>query len=239
MPDHPRILIVDPAPEVRALLGSLFEREGYIMAVATNGSEALIKAGQFNPHIILIEAVLPGMSGREVIRRLRQKGLQAGIILFDMIGDASDEPCYAIQEIADDYLDKPFDFKELCLRVEELLRRLAANQPFLGRASRLLQGGLVLDREAGRAYLNDTPLDLSPRTLTVLDYLMAHPGELITSERLQKIIWVYNGSMGAHLLNRRVDKLRRQLQEDDRAPRYIEAIPGQGYRFIGEVEAWP
>jgi DNA-binding response OmpR family regulator len=236
MIEHPRILVVDDEPDILDILVPFFEQEGYIVAVAADGAEALVKAAQFNPHVILLDVLLPDITGREVLRRLRQKDSRVGVIMISKTGGPI-ERGRTIQEGAEDYITKPFEPFEVLARVQRFLRSRAANQPSLGTAPRLRCGELLLDRRAGAAYLRGERLDLTPRTLAVLEYLMAHPGELITRERLLNVVWGYDDATGDRILDNRIWDLRRQLQDDPRAPRYIETVSGQGYRFKGEVEA--
>jgi len=238
MIDHPRLLIVDDEPEVIDILAPFFERAGYKVAVATSGAEALAKAEQFAPHVILLDVLLGSMTGREVLRHLRKRNQEVGIIMLSQVGDAT-ERGDAIQDGADDYVNKPFDLFELKARVEGLLRRIAANKPSLRRAPRMHSGDLILDRQAGRAYLDGEPLDLTPKSFAVLEYLMSHPGELITRERLFMAIWGYSDEYGTRSLDTQIWELRRVLNDNAREPRYVETVTGQGYRFVGEVEVLP
>jgi len=239
MIDHPRLLIVDDDDHVVEVLVPFFEQEGYHVAVAGSGAEALTRFTQFAPHVVLLDVRMPGtIDGREVLRRLRQKDQRVGVIMLSQFGDAIARG-RAIQEGADDYVQKPFEAFEVLSRVQGLLRRVAAGEPAMGSASKLRCGELLLDRRAGRAYLRGEALDLPPKPLAVLEYLMSHPGELITRERLLNAVWGYADDASGHALENKISGLRRQLHDSSRIPRYIETLSGRGYQFIGEVEALP
>jgi len=238
MTERVRILIVDDEPDIHDILVPFLQQEGFAVDTAANGPDALAKAGQLAPHIVILDVLMPGMDGREVLRRLRAKDQRTGIIMLSKTGGPT-ERGRTIQEGADDYVNKPFEPFEVLTRVQGLLRRLAANKPSLGNAPRLRCGELLLDRRAGRAHLRGETLDLSPKALGLLEYLMGHPNEMISRERLLNAVWGYADEAGDRILDSRIWELRRALRDDVRAPRWIETVSGQGHRFIGEVEALP
>jgi DNA-binding response OmpR family regulator len=175
------------------------------------------------------------LDGREVLRRLRRSGNWVPIILLTQVGESS-ERAMALEEGADDYLNKPFDPHELIARMRAVLRRARPGQPPLSAAWKLVCNDLVLDRRSRRVNLKDQELALTPKALLLLEYLMTHPDELVSRERLLDVVWGWDYPVGTRAVDTRIAELRRALDDDPAQPNYIETLPGQGYRFVGKVE---
>jgi DNA-binding response OmpR family regulator len=142
----------------------------------------------------------------------------------------------ALEEGADDYLNKPFEPQELIARIRAVLRRARPGQRPLSASWVLESGSLQLDRRAHRAYLQGEELVLTPKAMRLLEYLMTHPDELLSRERLLDVVWGWDYPVGTRAVDTRVAELRRVLDDDASDPTYIETIPGQGYRFTSLVE---
>ena len=235
MTPYPKVLIVDDDTAITANMAPFLERTGYAVAVAVNGQEALDMVQSFGPDLMILDVIMPVMNGREVLRQLRQAGNWLPIILLTQVGDST-ERAMALEEGADDYLNKPFDPQELVARIRSVLRRATPNKPPLNAAQRLASQEIVLERAARRVFRHKRELALTPKAVALLDYLMTHPEELITRERLLESIWGWADPVGARTIDTRIAELRKAL-EDTRIPhRYIETVPGEGYRFVGVVE---
>lgn len=228
------ILIVDDEALIRDNLASLLERSGFKVTVAVNGQEALGKLGQTGADIIILDVMMPQMSGREVLRQLRQSQNWIPVILLTQVGDAA-ERAMALEEGADDYLNKPFDTHELIARVKTVLRHTQVGQPPLTSSQKLGSGDIVLERSARRVLLSGKELTFTPKAVTLLEYLMTHPDELISRDRLLDAVWGWDYPVGGRAVDTRIAEIRKLLEDDPAQPRYIETLPGQGYRFIGEV----
>jgi DNA-binding response OmpR family regulator len=228
------ILIVDDEALIRDNLASLLERSGFKVAVAGDGQDALNKLSHVGADLIVLDVVMPRMNGREMLRQLRQNRNWIPVILLTQVGDAA-ERAMALEEGADDYLNKPFDTHELIARIKTVLRRTQTGQPPLTASQKLGSGDLVLDRSARRVFLNSKELTLTPKAVTLLEYLMTHPDELITRDRLLDAVWGWDYPVGRRAVDTRIAEIRKLLDDDPAQPRYIETVPGQGYRFVGEV----
>jgi DNA-binding response OmpR family regulator len=234
----PRILLVDDEEAITSNLAPFLERAGFTVEVAGDGEEALRRVADFGPDLIVLDVLMPKLDGREVCRRLRAAGNWTPVIMLTQVGSAT-ERAMSLEEGADDYLNKPFDPYELVARIRAVLRRARPGVPPLSAARRLVCGPLVLDRPARRALLTGRELPLTPKAVAALDYLMTHPDEVISRERLLDAVWGWDYPTGTRAVDVRIAELRKALGDDAAKPRYIETIPGQGYRFIGSVEAVP
>jgi DNA-binding response OmpR family regulator len=236
MTTKPKILLVDDERAITANLTPFLERSGFVVVVAADGEEALAQVPGFAPDLIVLDILMPRLDGRETLRRLRQSGNWTPVILLTQVGEST-ERAMALEEGADDYLNKPFDPHELVARMRAVLRRARSGQPSLASARRLACGDLILDRQARRAYVGTEELRLTPKAIALLEYLMTHPDELLTRDRLLDAVWGWDYPTGTRTVDTRIAELRRMLDDDPASPRYVETVPGQGYRFVGDVEA--
>jgi DNA-binding response OmpR family regulator len=236
---------VDDEPAITANLAPFLERAGFRVSVAADGQAALEQleiGSEGSPaqvDLVVLDVLMPRLDGREVLRRLRRSGARAAalpIILLTQVGEAT-ERALALEEGADDYLNKPFDPYELLARIRAVLRRVRPGQPALASAWMLVTGELALDRRARRVTLATKVLSLTPKALAVLEYLMTHPDELLTRERLLDAVWGWDYPAGTRTVDTRMAELRRILDDDPADPRYIETMAGEGYRFIAQVRA--
>ncbi len=231
-----RVMLIDDEEAITANLSSFLERAGFDVAIATDGEDALRQIPLFHPELIVLDVLMPRMDGREVLRRLREANNWTPVILLTQVG-GSTERAMAIEEGADDYLNKPFDPYELIARIRSVLRRARPGTPPLTAAERVASGGLSIDRASRRAWLGEQELTLTPKAFALLEYLMTHPDELITRERLLDTVWGWDYPTGTRTVDTRIAEIRRALGDDPGDPMYIETVTGQGYRFVGQVEA--
>jgi DNA-binding response OmpR family regulator len=238
MQTKPSILLVDDETAITDNLAPFLTRSGFEVSVASNGEEALQKVASGHPDLLVLDVLMPRLDGREVLRRLRQDGNWIPILLLTQVGEAG-ERAMALEEGADDYLNKPFDPHELVARIRAVLRRARPGQPPLSAATRLACGSLSMDRVSHRVLLGETELTLTPKAIMLLEYMLTHPDELVSRERLLDVVWGWDYPVGTRAVDTRIAELRRALDDDPGSPRYIETIPGQGYRFVGKVETLP
>lgn len=232
--DRPTILLADDDPTIADGLAPFLERAGFHVLVVSDGMTALEKAQKHHPELIILDVLMPRMDGRETLRRLRKSNIWTPTILLTQVGEAS-ERALALEEGADDYLNKPFDPHELLARVRAVLRRARPGERSLSAAWLLTADNLVLDRRARKATLAGKTLELTPKALAVLEYLMTHPSEAVSRERLLEVVWGWEYPAGTRTVDTRVAELRKVLEDDPAEPRFIETISGEGYRFIAPV----
>jgi len=231
---NPSILLADDDPNIVDSLAPFLERAGFHVLSVSDGQAAFEKAKSHHPDLIILDVLMPRMDGRETLRRLRRANMWTPTILLTQVGEAS-ERALALEEGADDYLNKPFDPHELLARIRAVLRRARPGERSLSAAWLLTAGDLSLDRRARRVSLSGQTLDLTPKALAVLEYLMTHPDEAVTRERLLDAVWGWEYPAGTRTVDTRMAELRRVLDDDPAEPKYIETIPGEGYRFVADV----
>ena len=235
MPVNSHILLVDDESAITDNLTPFLQRSGFDVCTASNGEDALEIIATQTIDLIVSDVLMPKMDGRELLRSLRRVDNWIPVILLTQVGEAF-ERAMALEEGADDYINKPFEPHELVARIRAVLRRAKPGKPPLAAAWQVSCGNLRFDRRARRAYLSENELDLTPKALVLLEYLMTHPDELVTRERLLDVVWGWDYPVGSRAVDTRIAELRRAINDDPAQPRYIETIPGQGYRFAADVE---
>ncbi len=234
-PKSARILLVDDEPAITTNLAPFLERSGFAVTLAEDGEVALLRAADSAPDLIVLDVLLPRLDGRAVLRQLRKSGNWTPVILLTQIGSPV-ERAVALDEGADDYLGKPFEPYELLARIRAVLRRSQAGTLPLAGARRLRACELELDRQARSATLHGRELALTTKAVAVLEYLMLHPDEMLTRERLLDAVWGWDYPAATRAVDTRIAELRRALKDNADDPSYIETLIGQGYRFIARVE---
>ena len=230
-----RVLLVDDEEAITAQLAPFLERASFTVEVAGDGEEALRRVADFAPDLIVLDVLMPRLDGRETLRRLRQAEDWTPVILLTQVGSPA-ERAMALEEGADDYLNKPFEPYELIARIRAVLRRAQrGGQPLAG-AQRLRSGPLELDRQARRATLGGREIPLTARALALLEYLLLHPDEVLSRERLLDAVWGWDYPVATRAVDTRIAELRRALNDDAENPQFIETVIREGYRFIGQVE---
>jgi DNA-binding response OmpR family regulator len=235
MSANPHILLVDDESAITDNLTPFLQRSGFDVYTASNGEDALEITTAQTIDLIVSDVLMPRMDGRELLRSLRRTDNWIPVILLTQVGEAF-ERAMALEEGADDYINKPFEPHELVARIRAVLRRAKPGKPPLSAAWQIACGDLRFDRRARRAFLEEEELDLTPKALVLLEYLMTHPDELVTRERLLDVVWGWDYPVGSRAVDTRIAELRRALNDDPAQPRYIETISGQGYRFAADVE---
>ena len=230
---RPRILLVDDDDAITGALAPFLERSGFDVRIAEDGKAGLAEVERDLPDLVVCDVLMPHVDGREFVRRIRARQLWLPIILLTQVGE-SWERSAALDEGADDYLNKPFDPQELLSRVRAVLRRATRGVPT---SQRIRAGELLLDRTSRRVWMGERELDLTPKALTLLEFLMMHPQEAHSRERLLAGLWGFDFASSSRAVDHRIAELRRVLGDSAGSPRFIDTAQGLGYRFIAQVVA--
>jgi two-component system phosphate regulon response regulator PhoB len=233
MPVSHRILVVDDEPDITALVAYHLARAGYRVSTATTGPDALRAAREERPDIVVLDLMLPGVSGYEVLRELRQRPetREVGVILLTSRREETDR-IKGFSLGADDYLTKPFSPQELTLRVAALLRRLQA--PAVAAGSSLIEGPLVIDRASHRVTLDGEEVQLTATEFKLLSMLVERRGRVQTRPQLLETVWDAQPDIQTRTVDMHVQRLRAKLGE---LGDLIETVRGFGYRFRGADRA--
>ena len=219
-----RILVVDDEETLTDLLSTALSYEGYQVSVAADGVSALAIAQRERPHLVVLDWMLPGLDGLAVCQRLRTQS-DVSILMLTARGELDDRVA-GLESGADDYLVKPFKFKELLARVHAMLRRRN-----LQLDRRLRVGDLALDRETHEVWRADQPIELTPREFALLELLMAHPRQVFSREQMLNRIWGYDWVGDTNVVEVHISALRDKLGDAER--QLIRTVRGVGYTLRG------
>nr|WP_211177174.1 response regulator transcription factor [Pseudonocardia acidicola] len=227
-------MVVDDDTTVRDVVGRYLGDAGYHVDLAADGPTGLRAAQERHPDVIVLDLMLPGLSGLEVCRALRRSGEHPLIVMLTALGE-EDDRVLGLELGADDYVTKPFSPRELVLRVGSVLRRSRPGDE--GAAAVLTDGELQVDPAARRAVLAGTQLVLTSREFELLAYLMAHPGRAFTRAELLAEVWGWEfGDQSTVTVH--VRRLREKIELDPTRPRRIATIWGTGYRYDRAESPW-
>lgn len=224
-----KILIVEDEPDMVTGLRDNFELEGYKVVVARDGEEGLRKALEEKPDLIVLDLMLPKMSGLDVCRNLRKSSFDAPILMLTARGQELDK-VLGLEVGADDYITKPFGLNELLARVRAHLRRASHEVATIEHYS---FSDVAVDFQKFKASKNNQPIELSPREFELLKFLVNHRGETVTREQLLDAVWGYEAMMFTRTVDNHIAKLRQKIEADPENPVFILTVHRVGYRFVG------
>ena len=217
-----RILIVDDDPAITNVLRRGLAYEGYAVEAAASGTEALDRLREATPDAVILDVMLPGLDGFEVLRRIRATDRQMPILMLTA-KDTSADQVAGLEHGADDYVVKPFQFEVLLARIRALLRRREAESPEVLRFA-----DLTLDTGARRAQRGAREIDLTSTEYDLLRQLLEHPRRVLAKEFLMDRVWGYDFGGNANVVEVYVRQLRQKL-ESGGEPRLIHTLRGAGY----------
>ncbi|MFL6192621.1 MAG: response regulator transcription factor [Thermoanaerobaculia bacterium] len=225
-----RVLIVEDDEAMSVALRDGFQYEGYSVTVAKDGEAGLQLATSEGADLILLDVMLPKMTGLDICKHLRGTGSEVPIIMLTARGQEIDK-VLGLKLGADDYITKPFGFMELLARAEAVLRR--SRGPATAAADVYRFGGLCIDFKRHEARKDGQPIDLSPREFQLLAYFIEHRGEVVTREKLLDTVWDYNAIPFTRTVDMHIAKLRKKIEDNPSDPRHIVTVHRLGYKFTG------
>lgn len=227
--DRRRILLVEDEPGLVLTLTDRLAAEGYDVEAAIDGPSGFERATRESWDVILLDVMLPGASGFDVCRDMRQTGVKTPVIMLTARGQVVDK-VLGLKLGADDYLTKPFDMLELLARIEVQLRRSAAAATG---APQYRFGDIVVDPRTTEVTRAGVPLDLSAREFLLLKYFTEHRGTTLSRDQLLNEVWGYQSMPATRTVDVHVAWLRQKIEPIPKHPQYILTVHGLGYKFVG------
>jgi two-component system alkaline phosphatase synthesis response regulator PhoP len=223
---HPTILLVEDTHELAQVIARELESSGYRVLLAGNGRAALdLHAGE-RPDLVILDWMLPGMSGLDVLRKLRSTAATP-ILMLTARGEVLDR-VLGLKLGADDYLVKPFATAELLARIEALLRRVQPDTE----GGVFAFGDVRVDFRRVEVTRAGQPVELSALEFRLLRHFVEHRGEVLSRDRLLDEVWGYSAEVYSRTVDQHVATLRRKIETDPRRPRHVVTVHGLGYRFV-------
>ncbi len=220
-----KILVIDDEPSIQSVVAAYLKVEGYDYQTAADGRSGLSLARTFKPDIIILDVMLPGMDGIELLANLRRES-NVYVIMLTARTEETDK-IVGLSVGADDYLTKPFSPRELIARIKAALRRIQGNNQTPGTTSVLVFTHLRIDPAAHRVWVDDRLIDLTAVEFDLLLALAQHNGRVLSREKLMEIVWGYNYYGDSRVVDVHIGHIRQKLGNDQ----FVETIRGVGYRF--------
>ena len=224
-----KILVVEDEPAMVAGLRDNFEYEGYEVITAQDGMEGLQRALDESPDLVVLDVMMPRMSGLEVCKQLRAKRASIPIIMLTARGQEVDK-VVGLELGADDYVTKPFSIRELLARVKSVLRRTAVLPKDKEQHS---FADVEVDLRRCRVLRSGKALEFSAKEFDLLKYFITHSGETLSRDRLLEDVWGYENYPSTRTVDTHLVRLRQKLEPDPEQPQYFLTVHGTGYRFVG------
>jgi len=222
------ILVVEDNEALREGLMLNFRNRGYGVDSAEDGREGMRKALATRPDLIVLDVMLPGHNGLDILTELRRKGRKVPVLILSA-RDRTDDKVKGLENGADDYLAKPFELPELMARVEAMLRRRRADT---ARDELVTVGPVALHRERRQVFVEGREIELSVKEFGVLDFLAEAPGRPRTREEILDRVWGWDFQGSARTVDNFIVSLRQKLERDPGRPRHIVTVRGMGYKLV-------
>ncbi len=219
------ILVIEDDAAILFGLRDNLQRAGYRVRSAGDGHLGLELVRTLRPDLVLLDLMLPGLSGHEVCRRLRDDGLEMPVVMLTALGEEA-QVVRGLNLGADDYVTKPFGIGELMARVAALLRRRRRSTPDV-----VIIGTLEVDRGARRVSRGGVVMELTPKEYGLLEFFTRKAGRALTREQILNAVWGESAAVTDRSVDRAVTTLRAKIEENPNRPRLIQTVPQIGYRF--------
>ena len=227
-----KILVIEDEPTLSRLLSYNLNQEGYETTVIEHGGDGLQAALQGSFDLIILDIMLPGLNGFEILTRLKQHGVHTPVIILTA-RNAEEEVVQGLKHGADDYITKPFGVAELLARVSAVLRRTKSEEvkPNVSNEKVITAGELYIYPDKYEVTVKDNPIPLRPKEFEVLLYLVQRPGVVISRDDLMNVVWGFDYIGGQRTVDVHVSSLRKKLELEQNSVR-IESIRGVGYKLV-------
>jgi DNA-binding response OmpR family regulator len=223
-----KILIVEDDPKMRSGLKDNFEFEGYEVETAEDGTSGLRKMTDNSYNLAVLDVMLPGMSGFDLLRKAREKGVATPVIMLTAKGEEIDK-VLGLELGADDYMTKPFSLRELLARVKAVLRR-GEGTGEAGHSATI--GEFEADFATYNALRAGVPVSMTPKEFEILKFLWQHRNQTVSRDQLLTNVWGYDESISTRTVDNFILKLRQKVESDPAHPKHILTIHGTGYKLI-------
>jgi DNA-binding response OmpR family regulator len=223
-----RILVVEDSKDLAQGLAENLEMEGYQVRIAHDGREALRVSEEIEPHLVVLDLMLPGMGGFEFLEAFRDRGSREPVLILSARSEQLDK-LRGFRSGADDYVTKPFDLFELLARIEVIFRRSYGDLDDTNEVVHF--GDVVVNVRARTVHRDDSPVELSPKELELVLALVRRPGEAVSRADLLREAWGYKSAVRTRTVDTHMLQLRKKLEPDPSEPRHFHTVPKFGYRF--------
>ena len=234
MNSEPAILLVEDEPDIADLLSLHLRDLGYRVDAVADGALGLQKALAEEYALVILDLMLPHVSGTEICRRLRESERTTPILMLTAKSEERDK-VLGLDLGADDYVTKPFSIRELMARVRALLRRIELDQPDEP-PPQLAFGDLVIEPAKRKVHVAGEAVDLTAKEFDLLALFAQHPGRAFSRQELLDKVWGYQYAGYSHTVNSHINRLRSKIEPDPANPQYVQTVWGVGYRFAEEEE---
>jgi len=226
-----KILIVEDDPHILLGLEELLKSEDYDVASCSRGDQALDAVAKYQPALIVLDVMLPGLSGYDICKQLRARKFAAPILMLTAKGQEIDK-VIGLDLGADDYVTKPFGVRELLARIQALLRRAGTAGEKAGSEEVFQIGSATINPKTFQVKRGKTTVELTAKELKLLQFFHAHPGEVLSRDRLLNEVWGYNYFGTTRTLDQVIVQLRKKLGDNSGEPKHLLTIHGVGYKLV-------
>ncbi|WP_026975348.1 response regulator transcription factor [Alicyclobacillus contaminans] len=226
-----RVLIVDDEPSIRQLVQYNLSQAGFDVMTAESGAQVLPLVREQHPDLIVLDLMLPGLSGTEVCQQLRREGIDTPVIMLTAKDDEIDR-ILGLEMGADDYVTKPFSPRELVARIRAVLRRASSDGGRSEDGDIYQVGTIRVDVRQYEVTVDGKPVDLTTREFELLAYLCRHVNRVLSRDQLLEHVWGYDFAGDTRIVDVHISHLREKIEQNPKSPEYIKTVRGIGYKLV-------